>query len=122
MLELKVSAPELKEYAKSIPKIKDQLFDLMRLDVKQVASDFLDGLMQAEFELFLERDKYERQSLLSVTERNYRNGHYQRSVAVKGLGKLALEVPRDRKGKYKTGVLDRYQSLISLGQKNKEKS
>ena len=41
MLELKVNPNELKEYVKSLPNIKDQLFDLMRMDVKQVAADFV---------------------------------------------------------------------------------
>lgn len=109
MLELKINPSELKDYVKSIPKIKDQLFDLLRMDVKEVATDFVNGLMQAEFELFIGRDKHQRQSLISVNERNYRNGYYQRSFMVKGLGKLGMKVPRDRKGHYKTKVLDKYQ-------------
>ena len=109
MLELKVNPNELKEYVKSLPNIKNQLFDLMRMDVKQVATDFINGLMEAEFELYLGRDKYTRQSLIAVTDRNYRNGYYQRSFMVKGLGKLAVKVPRDRKGNYNTDILEKYQ-------------
>ena len=109
MLELKFNPNELKDYVKSLPKIKDQIFDVMRMDVKQMASDFVNGLMEAEFELFIGRQKHERQSLISVTERNYRNGHYGRSFMVKGLGKLAVKVPRDRLGHYKTDVLAKYQ-------------
>ena len=60
MLELKISAPEFREYAKNIPKIKDQLFDLVRMDVKKVATDFINGLMDIEFELFIGREKHER--------------------------------------------------------------
>jgi putative transposase len=109
MLELKFNPSELKDYVKSIPKIKDQIFDLVRLDIKQVATDFVNGLMEAEFDLFIGRDKHQRQNMLSVTERNYRNGHYQRSFMVKGLGKLAIRVPRDRRGSYQTNVLNKYQ-------------
>ncbi len=109
MLELKFNPNDLKEYVKSLPNIKDQLFDLLRMDVKQVATDFVNGLMEAEFELYLGREKHARQSLIAVTERNYRNGHYQRSFLVKGLGKLAVKVPRDRKGSYSTEILDKYQ-------------
>lgn len=109
MLELKFNPNELKDYVKSIPKIKDQLFDLVRMDVKEAATDFVNGLMSTEFELFIGRQKHARQSLVSVTERNYRNGHYHRSFMVKGLGKLAIKVPRDRLGHYKTTVLDKYQ-------------
>ena len=46
MIELKVKPNELREYVKSIPKIKDQLFDLLRLDMKQVATDTVNGLME----------------------------------------------------------------------------
>ena len=113
MIELKVKPNELREYVKSIPKIKDQLFDLLRLDMKQVATDTVNGLMEAEFELFLGRAKHERQSVVSVSERNYRNGHYQRSFAIKGLGRLAIKVPRDRLGKYQTNVLNKYQRTES---------
>ena len=58
MLELKISIPELKDYVKSIPKIKDNFFDLLRLDMKQVTTEFINGLMQTEFELFMGREKY----------------------------------------------------------------
>ncbi len=109
MLELKFNPNELKDYVKTLPNIKDQIFDIVRMDVKEVATDFLNNLMQTEFELFIGREKHQRQSLISVTERNYRNGHYQRSFAVKGLGRLAIKVPRDRLGKYRTQVLDKYQ-------------
>ena len=70
MLELKINAPEIREYAKSIPKIKDQIFDLMMMDVKEVATDFVNGIMDAEFELFLGRSKHERQGHISINERN----------------------------------------------------
>jgi transposase-like protein len=101
--------PELRDYVKSIPKIKDQFFDLLRMDVKEVATDFINGVMSAEFELFIGRAKHERQSLISVSEKNYCNGHYQRTFMAKGLGKLSVKVPRDRSGVYKTDVLDKYQ-------------
>jgi putative transposase len=57
--------------------------------------------MEAEFSLFLGRDKYQRDAV-KVSSRVLRNGHYQRSFAVKGLGKLQVKVPRDRSGKFKT--------------------
>lgn len=109
MLELKFNPNELKDYVKSLPNIKDQIFDIMRMDVREVATDFINGIMETEFELFIGRQKHERQSLVSLTERNYRNGSYQRSFMVKGLGRLAIKVPRDRKGSYKTNVLQKYQ-------------
>lgn len=109
MLEVKFNPNEMKEYVNSLPKSKEQLFDLVKIDIKQMATEFVNGLMSTEFELFIGREKHQRQSLISVTERNYRNGHYLRSFSVKGLGKLSLRVPRDRLGLYKTSVLSKYQ-------------
>lgn len=100
---------ELKDYVKSIPKIKDQLFGLVRMDIKEVASGIASRLMDAEFELFVSRKNYQRQSLVSVTKRNYRKGHYECSFAVNGLENLAIEVSRERLGRYRTNILDKYQ-------------
>jgi hypothetical protein len=44
ILGLKINAPEIRNYVRNIPKLKDQLFDLMRVDFKAMAVDFLNGL------------------------------------------------------------------------------
>lgn len=111
MLELKVKPNELREYVKSLSEINGEFFDVMRLDVKKMASDFINGLMDAEFELFIGREKYERKSLVSMSSKLYRNGYYHRSFTVKGLGKLAIKVPRERSGAYKTNVIEKYQRV-----------
>lgn len=111
-MELKVSVPDLRDYAKNLPNIKENLFQMLRLDIKTVAEDFLNGLMNAELELFLGRPSHERQNnTLSYSERNYRNGHYSRQLAVKGLGKLTVKIPRDRQGQFKTNSLAQYQRV-----------
>jgi putative transposase len=95
--------------AKKIPQMGTAgLMELMKLDLKSQAIDFINGLMECEFELFLGREKYERHSGVKISERQLRNGHYQRTFAVKGLGRLNVKVPRDRKGVYKTKVLEPY--------------
>jgi putative transposase len=109
MLQLSVNVPELREITKSIARLSSsELMGLMRLDIKAQATEFINGLMECEFELFLGRDKYERVSGLEITERHLRNGHYRRTFAVKGLGRLHMKVPRDRGGKYQTKVLTPY--------------
>lgn len=109
MLQLSVNLPELREMAKNIPQLgANGVMDLMKLDIKSQATDFINGLMDCEFELFLGRDKYERVSGVEISERYLRNGHYQRTFAVKGLGRLNVKVPRDRQGNYQTKVLDPY--------------
>ena len=109
MLQLRVNLPELRQMAKNIPQLgANGVMDLMKLDIKSQATDFINGLMDCEFELFLGRDKYERVSGVEISERHLRNGHYQRTFAVKGLGRLNVKVPRDRQGKYQTKVLEPY--------------
>lgn len=109
MLQLSVNLPELRDMAKKIPQMGTTgLMELMKLDIKSQATDFINGLMDCEFELFLGRDKYERISGVQISDRHLRNGHYQRTFAVKGLGRLNVKVPRDRQGKYQTKVLEPY--------------
>jgi putative transposase len=109
MLQLNVNLPELRDMAKKIPTMGSAgLMELMKLDIKSQATDFINGLMDCEFELFLGRNKYERVSGIEISERHLRNGHYQRAFAVKGLGRLTVKVPRDRGGKYQTKVIEPY--------------
>lgn len=109
MLQLSVNLPELRDMAKKIPQMGTTgLMELMKLDIKSQATEFINGLMDCEFELFLGRDKYERISGVQISDRHLRNGHYQRTFAVKGLGRLNVKVPRDRQGKYQTKVLEPY--------------
>lgn len=107
MLQVNFKLAELRDLVRSIPEKKDRIFDLMRMDTKEYAKDFLNTLMACEFDLFLGRDHYARQ-LVAVQERNYRNGHYVRSFAIKGIGKIQMRIPRDRKGRYQTSLLKRY--------------
>ena len=39
---------------------------------------------------------------------HYRNGKYERTFAIKGIGEVHLSAPCDREGKFKTQVLPRY--------------
>ena len=109
MLQLNVNLPELRELAKKIPEMGSAaLLDLMKIDIKSKASDFINELMNYELELFIGREKYERHQGLQVTHRHLRNGHYQRTFSIKGFGKLNLRIPRDRKGYFKTKALEPY--------------
>ncbi len=109
MLQLSVNLPELREMAKKIPQMgASGIMELMKFDIKSQATDFVNGLMDCEFELFLGREKYARISGVEISDRHLRNGHYQRTFAVKGLGKLNVKVPRDRQGNYQTKVLEPY--------------
>ncbi len=68
MLQLSVNLPELRDMAKKIPQMGTRgVMDLMNLDVKSFATDFINGLMDCEFELFLDREKYERLSGVEIS-------------------------------------------------------
>jgi putative transposase len=110
MLKAEVNVPELIEFAKTLPLKKEEIFGHLEVNVKQFATDFLNGMMRAEFELFMGRESYER-TALKGKRKNYRNGTYERSYALKGIGGVKVRVPRDRSGEYKTQVLPRYQRI-----------
>jgi len=111
MINVSVDVSELKSFVQNLPQIKDQIFELMHLDIRKASSEYLGMLMNMELALFLGRDRYERKGSVSTTSRNYRNGFYQRTFAIKNLGDLSIRVPRDRLGEFKTSVLPKYDRI-----------
>lgn len=111
MINVTVDTSELKTFVQNLPQLKEQIFDLMNLDLRKASAEYLETLMNMELSVFLGRDRYERKTSVSTTSRNYRNGYYQRTFAVKNLGELSIRVPRDRLGEYKTSVLPRYDRI-----------
>jgi hypothetical protein len=63
MLQLNVNLPELKDFAKALPEFKGNFFSLVRLDIKQAATEFVNDLLQCEFDLFIGREKYQRDAV-----------------------------------------------------------
>jgi putative transposase len=59
--------------------------------------------MNTELTDFLGRQPYER----GQGQVDHRNGSYGRHFTLKGIGKVAVDVPRDRKGAFKTCVIPR---------------
>ncbi len=53
---------------------------------------------------FLGRDRYER---VDEGDTNHRNGSYGRKFTLKGIGNVAVKVPRDRNGVFTTQVIPR---------------
>ena len=111
MINVTVDTKELRTFVQNLPALKDQIFDLMNLDIRSISSEFLGRLMNMELDIFLGRDRYERKQSLSTTSRNYRNGFYQRTFAVKNLGQLSIRVPRDRLGEFKTSILPKFERI-----------
>lgn len=103
-MKMEISVAEVHDL---INEIRDQpkgsLFDMIRENVKEPVSQYLTSLMKAELTDFLGRDEYER----CEGEANHRNGSYGRKFTVKGIGEVGVEVPRDRKGEFRTEVIPR---------------
>jgi putative transposase len=101
-MKMEISVAEVHDL---INEIRDQpkgsLFDMIRENVKETVSQYLTALMKAELTDFLGRDEYER----CEGEANHRNGSYGRKFTVKGIGEVGVEVPRDRKGEFRTEVI-----------------
>ena len=101
-MKIDINVPEVISIFKEIQK-PEQLFAMIRTDLKNKAEDYISKLMDAELTQFLGREPYERHH--GVT--NHRNGSYDRNYALKGIGNLHVKVPRDRQGQFKTNVIPR---------------
>lgn len=111
MLNVSLDLAEVRDFAKNLPQMKDNIFQIMNLDTKRIAKDFLETMMSAEISLFLGREKYQRQTLVAVKSRNYRNGWYNRSFCIKGIGQIEMRVPRDRRGSFQTSIIPKYERV-----------
>jgi putative transposase len=76
---------------------------MVRADMPQVIGGYLSEIMRLELTKFLGREPYER----AHKESNHRNGSYPRRFALKGIGEIPVQVPRDRKGEYQTRIIPR---------------
>ena len=102
-MKLEISVPEVVDLFKEIQEQPEQLFNMIRTDIRETIGQYLSGLMDAELTHFLGRKPYERLK----GDINHRNGSYGRNFTLKGIGELDLQVPRDRKGDFKTHVIPR---------------
>ena len=111
-MKLEVTVAEVKEIFKEIQEQPEQLFEMMRLDIKKTVGQYLTALMNAELTYFLGREPYERGN----GEVNHRNGTYDRNFTLKDIGEVQVKIPRDREGDFKTNVIPRgkqYEEEIS---------
>ena len=100
-MKVEISVPEAIDLFKEIQKNPQQLFEMIRTDVKDAIGQYLTSLMNAELTHYLGRDPYERID----GSTNHRNGSYDRKFTLKGLGEVEVNVPRDRQGEFKTRVI-----------------
>ena len=102
-MKVELTVPEAVEFFNAIQKQPQMIFDLIREDIKNTVGQYLSSLMETELTGFIGRQRYERKE----GNANHRNGSYPRRFALKGIGEVALRVPRDRQGEFKTAVIPR---------------
>jgi len=100
-MKLEISVPEVVNIFKEIKEQPEQLYEMIRADIRETIGQYLSRLMDAELTHFLGRKRYERLQ----GDVNHRNGSYGRNFTLKGIGEVDLQVPRDRKGNFKTRVI-----------------
>jgi putative transposase len=102
-MKVEISVPEVVSVFKEIQEKPEKLFEMIRVDIRQSVGEYLSELMTTELTHFLGREAYERME----GEVNHRNGSYPREFTLKGVGKVDVRVPRDRKGDFKTQIIPR---------------
>lgn len=102
-MKMEITVPEVLDLIKEIRQQPEGLFEMIRANVKETVGQYLSELMDVELTQFIGRERYERVQ----GETNHRNGSYPRGFTLKGIGEVAVKVPRDRKGEYKTQVIPR---------------
>jgi putative transposase len=102
-MKIEISVPEVVSLFKEIQTQPEQLFDILRADIRQSVGQYLSEMMQVELTRCLGREPYER----AAAESNHRNGSYHRQFTLKGIGSVDVQVPRDRQGAFQTRVIPR---------------
>jgi putative transposase len=102
-VKVEISVSEVIQVFKELQEQPGKILEIVRVEMPKAVGDYLSEMMKLELTRYLGRQPYER---LEVKP-NHRNGAYPRSFALKGLGEVAVKVPRDRKGEYQTRVIPR---------------
>jgi len=100
-MKLEISVSEVVQVFKEIQEQPEKILEVIRVDMPQAVGGYLSEIMRLELTRFLGRQPYER----AEEESNHRNGSYPRNFALKGIGEVPVQVPRDRKGEYQTQVI-----------------
>jgi putative transposase len=103
-VKVEISVPEVIQVFKELQEQPGKILEMVRVEMPKAVGDYLSEMMKLEITRFLGRQPYER---VEESNTNHRNGSYARSFALKGIGEVAVKVPRDRKGAYQTQVIPR---------------
>lgn len=102
-MKVEISVHEVAEVFKEIQSEPERLFEMVRVEIRESIGGYLSEMMKVELSRFLGREPYERLE----TADNYRNGTYPRRFTMKGIGEVAVRVPRDRRGEFNTRIIPR---------------
>ena len=102
-MKMVITVTEALELINEIRKQPSDLFEMIRTDVKESVGHYMSELMDTELTDFLGRKRYERIEAMS----NHLNGSYARKCTLKGIGEVAVRVPRDRNGDFETQIIPR---------------
>ena len=102
-MKLQVSVTELVDLIKEVQMAPARIFEVLGMDIRKQVGSYLSQLMDIERTQVLGREKYQRTEGSS----DHRNGSYERTFCMKGIGEITVMVPRDPDGKYQTQVLPR---------------
>ncbi|MFH1629378.1 MAG: IS256 family transposase [Pseudomonadota bacterium] len=102
-MKVEISVPEVVSVFKEIQEQPERIFEMIRVEVRENVGEYLSKLMDMELTRFLGRERYEHRQ----EDIDHRNGSYGRNFTLKGIGEVQVEVPRDRKGEFKTQVIPR---------------
>ncbi len=102
-MKVEISVPEVVSIFKEIQEQPENIFQMIRVEIRENVGQYLSKLMDMERSKFLGREWYEH----GQEDVNHRNGSYPRNFTLKGIGEVQVEVPRDRKGEFKTQVIPR---------------
>ena len=103
-MKMEITVTEVRELINEIRQKPESLFEMIRANIQETVGEYLTSLMDSDLTHFLGRDRYERPG---DGQSNHRNGSYPRSFTLKGIGKVNVKVPRDRKGEFSTQVIPR---------------
>lgn len=102
-MKVEISVPEVVHIFKELQEQPQRIFEMIRAEIRENVGQYLSKLMETELSHFLGRDRYEH----GQGNVNHRNGSYGRNFTLKGIGGVQIEVPRDRKGEFRTQVIPR---------------
>jgi putative transposase len=102
-MKVEISVPEVVSIFKEIQQRPENIFEMIRVEIRESIGQYLTKLMDLERTEFLGRRWYEH----GQGDVNHRNGSYFRNFTLKGIGAVKVEVPRDRKGEFESRIIPR---------------